>query len=162
MKTSGNEFQRMKLAYEKGAGRRSGLNCSTSTYEGCPQICLRKDSWGRGKVGMTFHVWLDKDAAARNKIRYNIHALKMRQLQGYVITSRDFADDFRKHFKGFSKDWPNVRVDYGPLNLMEGWFNLHPESFERDVLALMDQFGEISPIIDRLLEERTAPLSFRR
>jgi heme-degrading monooxygenase HmoA len=58
--------------------------------------------------------------------------------------------------------WPNINVDYGPLNLMQGWIELRDESFERDVLGLMSQFAAVCPIIDQLLEERIAPVRQRR
>lgn len=147
------EFQNIKLTYEGQRARKSGLECSTSSYEGCPQISLRKDSWGPGKPGVTFHVWLDKRVEDRNKVRYNIHALKMREMKNHVITSRVFAEKFRKHFKSASDAWPNVSVEFGPQNLMEGWIAFHAQRFESDVLALMGRFEEISPIIDRLLAE---------
>jgi hypothetical protein len=86
----------------------------------------------------------------------------MRQFKGHVITSRDFASDFRKSFKAMSNSWPNIRVDYGPLTLMQGWIEFREESFERDVLGLMSQFAAVCPIIDRLLEERIAPVRQRR
>jgi hypothetical protein len=32
---------------------------------------------------------------------------------------------------------------------MQGWIEVLPERFEKDVLALMENFEEISPLIDR-------------
>jgi hypothetical protein len=86
----------------------------------------------------------------------------MRQFKGHVVTSRDFADDFRKNFRSVSGSWPNVRVDFGPLNLMQGWIEFREESFERDVLGLLSQFAAVCRIIDRLLEERIVPGRQRR
>jgi hypothetical protein len=45
---------------------------------------------------------------------------------------------------------------------MQGWIDLREDTFERDVLRLMNQFAEIRPIVDRLLEERIAPVRQRR
>lgn len=148
-------FREIQLAYEQQAGHKPLLDCSTSTYEGCPQVCLSKSSWVSGNAGVTFHVWLDADVRSRNKVRYNIHALKMRELKPYAVTSRDFAAAFRKEFKLQGSAWPNVRVDFGPQNLMEGWIDLDPKTFQHDVLSLLLRFEQIRPIIDRLLTERT-------
>jgi hypothetical protein len=156
------EFQKVRDIYDKVASQKSGLICSTSVFEGCPQVTLHRDSWKSGTAGIFFSIWTDNDSRNTGRIHYNIHALKMREFKGHVITSRDFADDFRKNFKALSSSWPNVRVDYGPLNLMQGWIVFREDSFERDVLRLMSQFATVRPIIDRLLEERIAPVRLRR
>jgi hypothetical protein len=41
---------------------------------------------------------------------------------------------------------------------MQGWIEVLPERFEKDVLALMENFEEISPLIDRLLDLRRRPM----
>jgi hypothetical protein len=156
------EFQKVRDIYDKVASQKSGLICSTSVFEGCPQVTLHRDSWKSGTAGIFFSIWTDNDSRNTGRIHYNIHALKMREFKGHVITSRDFADDFRKNFKALSSSWPNVRVDYGPLNLMQGWIVFREDSFERDVLRLMSHFAGICPVIDRLLEERIAPVRLRR
>jgi hypothetical protein len=51
-------------------------------------------------------------------------------------------------------DWPNVRVDFGPLTLMQGWIPIIDKTFDRDLLALLNRFGKISPIIDEMLNAR--------
>ena len=156
------EFQKIRDIYDKVASQKSGLLCITSVFEGCQGVKLHRDSWKSGAAEIFFSVWPDKDSRTAGRIHYNIHAFKMRQFKGHVVTSRDFADDFRKNFKALSSSWPNVRVDYGPLNLMQGWIEFREETFETDVLGLMSQFAAICPIIDRLLEERIAPVRQRR
>lgn len=162
MKEFLDAFKKIKGIYDKADSLKSGLICVTSVFEGCPGVRLHRDPWISGKAGVFFSVWTDKDSRSTGRVHYNIHALKLRQLKTYVITSRAFADDFRKHFKALHKSWPNVRVDYGPLNLMQGWIDLREDTFERDVLRLMNQFAEIRPIVDCLLEERIAPVRQRR
>jgi hypothetical protein len=162
MKEFLDEFKKIKGIYDKASSLKSGLVCVTSVFEGCPGIRLHRHSWISGKAGIFFSVWTDQDSRSTGRLHYNIHALKIRQLKTYVITSRAFADDFRKHFKALDSSWPNVRVDYGPLNLMQGWIDLREDTFEHDVLRLMNQFAEIRPIVDRLLEERIAPVRQRR
>ncbi len=92
--------------------------------------------------------------AMENRAKYNIHALKLRQLEDYSITSRDFANDFRKGFASTTNTWPNVSVDYGPLTLMEGWIKVDSNGLEKDILVIMERFKNLSPLIDRLLESR--------
>jgi len=156
------EFEKIKSTYEKSTSGRPGLICVTGIFEGCPYVRLHRDSWLSGKAAIFFSVWTDKDSESNGRLHYNIHALKLREFKFHVITSRNFADSFRKAFKTLAKSWPNVRIDYGPLNLMEGWVEYRESSFDSDVLALMNQFSEIAPVIDRLLEERIAPVRPRR
>jgi hypothetical protein len=156
------EFQKVRDIYDKLASQKSGLLCVTRVFEGCPGVRLQRDSWKSGEAEIFFSVWTDNDSRNSGRIHYNIHALKMRQFKGHVITSRDFANDFRKNFRALNGSWQNVRVDYGPLNLMQGWIQFREETFERDVLGLLSQFAAICPIIDRLLEERIAPVRQRR
>jgi hypothetical protein len=98
-----------------------------------------------------FSIWLNEKTLTKNKILYNVHALKLRQLKGYSITSREFASSFRKKFKPFLHDWPNVSLDYGPLTLMEGWIEFDERYLENNVLDLAKKFSDIDFIIDELL-----------
>jgi hypothetical protein len=55
--------------------------------------------------------------------------------------------------------WPNVSVDYGPLTLMQGWIEAAPDRakediLEQDILALIERFRMVIPLIDRLLQAR--------
>jgi hypothetical protein len=74
------------------------------------------------KTGIFFSIWADAKSASQKRAHYNNHALKLRQLAAYSITSRDFAHEFRSSFARMRGGWPNVRVDYGPLTLMQGGF----------------------------------------
>ncbi|MEO5591605.1 MAG: hypothetical protein ABIR15_23095 [Chitinophagaceae bacterium] len=100
-----------------------------------------------------FSVWINDKTIGESKIFYNIHALKLRQLKGYSITSRQLATDFRKKFKSVQKEWPNVSVDYGPLTLMEGWVKLNDAIIQKDILKLAKQFLEMEYMIDELMEK---------
>ena len=155
-------FQRIENAYDRSDSGKSGLTCITHVFEGCPGVRLNRDSWMSGEAGIFFSVWADRNSESSAQLHYNIHALKLRQLQSYAITSRNFAEQFRNNFEAVRSSWPNVRVDYGPLNLMQGWIEYRQTFFETDVLRLLHQFSAISPIIDRLLEERIAPVRRRR
>ena len=139
----------------------NGLICKQGFYTNSLVLKLQKASWTndpmnqvRNQSGIFFSIWITEKSAARNQANYNIHALKLRHLKGYSITSRDFAEDFRSRFASLQKPWPNVSVDYGPLTLMQGWIDIHPQSAEKSILHLMESFEQLSPLIDRLLQSR--------
>ena len=100
-----------------------------------------------------FSVWVNDETIRENKIYYNIHALKLRALKDYKIPARDFAQNFRKEFLLYQKDWPNVSVDYGPLTLMQGWIELNIDDIEKNIHELAQKFFKISFIIDSILEQ---------
>lgn len=151
-------LQSIKTRFE-ARPRLDNLICKQGEYDGCAVLKLQKASWTndpmdqvKNKSGVFFAVWIDTKAP--DKLRYNIHALKLRQLEGYSMTSRDFADEFRKNLKPMLHSWPNVSIDHGPLTLMEGWLAVDMNGFEDDVISLMERFENVSPLFDRLLERR--------
>ncbi len=153
-----------------------GLVCKRGYYSGCAVLKLQKPSWTNDRMdrvenetGIFFSIWANAKAASQKRAEYNIHALKLRRLAGYSITSRDFAQEFRSGFARMRDGWPNVSVDYGPLTLMQGWIEVAPDRAEQDILeqdileqdileeeilALMERFRLVSPLIDRLLQAR--------
>ncbi len=98
-----------------------------------------------------FSIWVNDAAIAEQKLLYNIHALKLRKLNGYTITSRHFAAAFRSDFASIAHLWPNVSVAYGPLTLMQGWQKTGTGSFQKTVLGLCGNFFETDHLIDDLL-----------
>jgi hypothetical protein len=135
-----------------------GLICKQGFYNGCPVLKLQKPHWTndpmdqvRNTSGIFFSIWLDKNSLAHRRAHYNTHALKLRQLQGYALTSRAFAVAFRRALAPARHSWPNVRTDYGPLTLMQGWFPLDPSTFAADALSLLTRFTHLAPILDQLL-----------
>jgi hypothetical protein len=100
-----------------------------------------------------FSVWVNETAIEKNKLFYNIHALKLRQLEGFSIQSRKFAEAFRHDFKKFEKDWKNVSTAFGPLTLMEGWIELDPRTLQKDIVQLTGGFLTIEHLIDRNLDK---------
>ncbi|HSH66152.1 MAG TPA: hypothetical protein VLB84_10215 [Bacteroidia bacterium] len=105
------------------------------------------------KTRIFFSIWVNDETIKKNKLFYNIHALKLRQLKGYSITSREFAIRFRNDFKKHEKDWKNVSVKFGPLTLMEGWEPLDNENLENIILKLANNFLKIEQLIDTTLEK---------
>lgn len=99
-----------------------------------------------------FSIWVNDSALKAGRIYYNIHALKLRKLRGYTIESRKFAEHFRAGFKKFAPGWPHVRVNYGPLTLMEGWTEFIPDDFQNTVSVLIENFFEIEHLVDKSLE----------
>jgi hypothetical protein len=98
-----------------------------------------------------FSVWVSDSSIEQQKLLYNIHALKLRQLKGYSIQSRSFADMFRNSFKKFEHKWRNVSVKFGPLTLMEGWVKIDVKNFQNDILELANNFLEIEHLVDNTL-----------
>ena len=82
---------------------------------------------------------------------YTIHALQMRKLKGYKITSKEFAAAFREKFTAFANQWPNVSMQYGPLTLMEGWVKSAEDHVVTDTIALANLFFPIVVLIDNCL-----------
>jgi hypothetical protein len=152
-------FAKIKVRFDER--NRNGLICKQGSYKACSVLKLQKPSWTNDPMdrventsGIFFSVWTNEASTSKSRANYNVHALKLRQLQGYSITSRDFANEFRKGFASTRNAWPNVSVNYGPLTLMQGWIEVNSNSFEPGVLVLMERFNHLSPLIDRLLESR--------
>lgn len=122
---------------------------------------LQKDGWtsdnakaGPAACGIFFSIWIDAKSLKQARALYNIHALRLRELPGYTITSRDFAAGFRAKFSASSKRWPHVSTDFGPQTLMQGWFELaEPERFGRNVDQLIHVFVKMHGTIDALLAQ---------
>jgi len=137
------------------------LEIKTGIWIDSVVLKIQKASWcNQNKTGPTFtdgvffSVWLSDEQIKRNRLAYNIHALKMRELKGYSIKSRDFAEAFRLKFNEFEQQWPNVGTDFGPQTLMEGWEEVDLNHFEHVIIGLAYKFLKVQHIIDELLEDR--------
>jgi hypothetical protein len=152
--------------FKKAAGRLDGdlltqkkLNLEVGVWLESVVLRLQKSAWAnkpfqqpQSDAGIFFSIWLNDKAVKENKILYNIHALKLRQLKGYKIASREFAAAFRAKFRRFEQHWPNIRVDFGPLTLMQGWERLEPANLQEDIFKLAGCFLEMDTLIDDLLD----------
>ena len=98
-----------------------------------------------------FSIWVNEAEAEAHKFHFNIHALKLRKLNGYTLTSRKFADDFREQFKSDAHTWPNVSMKFGPQTLMEGWEIMDPDFPVENILKIANNFIEIDRLIENLL-----------
>jgi hypothetical protein len=160
------EMQRLSAVFADIKARfdernHEGLVCKQGFYKACSVLKLQKASWTndpmdrvQNKSGIFFSIWTNEASARKNRANYNVHALKLRQLEGYAITSREFANDFRKRFASMRNTWPNVSMDYGPMTLMQGWIEAESGSLEKEILVLMERFKHLSPLLDRLLRSR--------
>ena len=161
-------FAQIKVQFD--LHNRSGLVCKQGCYNGCCVLKLQKASWTndpmhwiQNRSGIFFSVWTNQASLKNGRILYNIHALKLRELKGHTIASRDFARDFRERFENVREKWPNVQVDRGPATLMEGWVQTAPHPVEKKILHLMERFIHLSPMVDDLLQARqNRPDSGRR
>lgn len=152
-------FEKIKARYDQNPA--AGLACKQGVYTNCTVLKLQRPEWTndpmdqvQNKSGIFFSIWIDDEAARLSRVKYNIHALKLRELKGYHITSRDFAAAFREGFSRLRDSWPNVTIDHGPLTLMEGWVEIEPAHCEDQIFALLQRFEVIATLIDSLLESR--------
>jgi hypothetical protein len=106
--------------------------------------------------GISLSLWIDADALRLGRLNYNIHALKLRDLPGHRLQSREFAAAFRAAFKASHSPstWPNLSLDHGPQTLLQGWIKLVPARLELDAAALIERLASLAPLIDTLLAER--------
>jgi hypothetical protein len=126
--------------------------------EDCVVLKLYKRQWTNplqdpltSESRIFFSVWISDSSMEERKILYNIHALKLRQLKGYSIQSRKFADIFRDSFKAFKHKWKNVSLQFGPQTLMEGWQKIDLRDFQDEILELANNFLEIEHLVDDTL-----------
>jgi hypothetical protein len=106
--------------------------------------------------GIFFSLWID--ATDKATLRFNIHALKLRNLKGYALESRKFAAAFRSTFAPLASSWPKHRDDFGPQTLIEGTTPIPPGGSDELLIDLAAKFAGASMLIDRLLEEAKKPL----
>jgi len=138
------------------------IKAHTGCWHESAVLKLQKRRWanrapaaGPSEVGVFFSMWIDAKALKQSRVFYNIHALKLRSLEGHAIRSREFAAAFRDAFAVSASDWPHVSTDFGPQTLMQGWIALDPMRLEGDTVDLARRFVTLAPLIDSLLDQRT-------
>jgi len=151
-------FQNAADKIDKSVMARKQLEVATGLYGDSVFLKLYKQSWASpsqdpltAKSRIFFSIWINDSAIKEQKLLYNIHALKLRQLKGYSIASRKFADSFRGFFTEFEQQWPNVSLNYGPLTLMQGWIKSDPEKMQEEITGLANNFLELESLIDQTL-----------
>lgn len=155
-----DKFENAVNAFDKKVLEKSGLEIQTGIWLNSVVIRLQKKHWANDPdekpnsgSAIFMGIWIDQEAFSKKILKYNIHALKLRQLNGYALQSRVFADSFREKFKKIEQKWENLSVQFGPQTLMEGWISLNDEKIHEDILHLIYNFIEIAPLIDETLLE---------
>jgi hypothetical protein len=164
-----SEFENAAGGLDATLLAQKGLDVEVGVWLNSVVLRMHKKAWAnkpferpQSDAAIFFSIWLNVGGVKTGRLFYNIHALKLRQLRRYKITARDFAADFRAGFKPFTRLWPNVSVDFGPLNLMEGWVALDASAVTATatsaiagtVAKLAREFMNLEPLIDALLERR--------
>ena len=153
-------FQKIVAQLDSKLLDEKSIEVSVGIYLDSVFIKLYKKSWASNpqealiaESRIFFSFWVNDSTLEKQKIMYNIHALKLRKLKGYSIQSRKFAEFFRENFKDYEQKWQNISVNHGPLTLMEGWIKLDLENFQEEVLKLVSSFLEIEHLIDDTLNQ---------
>jgi hypothetical protein len=155
-----NQFQQGVKGLNEQLFSAQGLELKVGVWLNSVALKIQNQAWLNSAIdhkpfeeSIFFSIWINHQSIRESKICYNIHALKLRELSDHKIKSRDFAQAFRRRFKPFEKDWPNVSTTFGPLTLMEGWVPLHVNTLRTEIIKLATNFLAIAPIIDNLLAE---------
>ncbi len=146
-----NQIERPLLAEKK-------IEIAVGVYQNSSYLKVFKNSWANSTPNaltadarIFFSVWADEHSLKASKLNYNIHALKLRKLDGYSITSRAFAATFRKDFAEYAHEWENVSVAFGPQTLMQGWVNISMSNYQNEIVQLAYKFLKIEHLIDNNL-----------
>ncbi|HLK29991.1 MAG TPA: hypothetical protein VKT28_15530 [Puia sp.] len=155
-----DKFQKAASRLDKKLLNKKQIESATGIVLNSVFLKLYKKSWAnksedplRAESRIFFSVWISDSTLKEEKIFYNIHAFKLRKLNGYAIESRKFAETFRMMFKKLEHRWPNVSTTFGPLTLMEGWIKINPDNLQDEILSLANRFLEIDDLIDSALAE---------
>ncbi len=135
----------------------NGLELKVGVWLNSVVLKIQKASWRNSDAipfqnSIFFSIWINNGSLSQNKLYYNIHALKLRELKAYKLKSRDFAQAFRAQFKPFEDQWPNISTSFGPLTLMEGWVSIDENNLGSRIQNLAQKLLNIHFIIDDLLE----------
>ena len=138
--------------------KKKQMESAVGIYGNSVFLKLFKKSWANpmedalvAETRIFFSLWINVNAIKEEKLWYNIHALKLRKLIGYKIESRKFAESFRKSFQPYGHHWPNLRVDFGPLTLMEGWQKSNEKNHQQKIIELANRFFEIEHLVEETL-----------
>jgi hypothetical protein len=135
-----------------------GLQIKTGAALGAAILKLLKPSWTTdgpepllNSNGVFFGVWVDAACVAEGRLRYNLHAKKLRLLKSPAFAAREFARSFRIEANAALKSWPKATYPKGPITLFEGEVPLDTATFEHEASALMDRFAALTPMVDAML-----------
>jgi hypothetical protein len=154
-----NKFQAAAEMLDKKVLAKKQIEVAVGKYrQNAVFLKLYKKSWANefenphtSESRIFFSVWINGSTIHKEKLFYNIHALKLRKLKGHAIESRKFAATFRASFRIFEHRWKNVSTNFGPLTLMEGWIKIDPKKFQKETVVLAKRFFEIEHLLDNNL-----------
>lgn len=159
-----NKFQKSADLLDKKLISEKQLEIAVGITLDSVVLKLYKKKWANdqldpinSKTRIFFAIWVNESTIKENKIFYNIHALKLRELKGHFIVSREFVNSFRRDFEKIQDVWKNVSVKFGPLTLMEGWNELDIENIENTIISLAYNFVKIEYLIDKALKPFEKP-----
>src|SRR5882757_1032732 len=92
-----DKFQKAVDHFDKEFFSQKKLECKVGVWLQSAALKIQKRSWINASQttrpfgeSIFFSVWLNDESIREGKLYYNIHALKLRQLTGYSIKSREF------------------------------------------------------------------------
>jgi len=148
-------FQSAADQLDKKLFSRKELRIAIVVYQESAVLKIYKQAWASpnqdpltAETRIFFSVWINDAETQKQKLMYNIHALKLRQLKDHAIESRKFAAIFRSGFKKYGHEWKNVSLNFGPLTLMQGWVPFEKDYIEDEIIKLSYNFLEIEQLID--------------
>lgn len=155
-----SDFEHVAKQLNQQALMNSEVEATAGFYEDAACLKLYKAAWASpnqppltADSRIFFAVWVEAASFKQSKLFYNIHALKLRQLAGYNIASREFAARFRQRFQPFQSQFPNVSVDFGPLTLMQGFVDTDFNDCQAQAMHLSENFLRIAHLIDETLAD---------
>src|SRR2546430_5895551 len=90
------------------------LDLVAGRWLGCPAIKVRRREWLEeadasklDQAGIFFSVWVEEKGLKNNRVFYNIHALRLRNMSAFTLKSREFATAFRSVFARESTALPS-------------------------------------------------------
>lgn len=159
------EFRQLADQLDKAVLARKQLRVTVGIFLDSVALKIYKEAWASpGQNALTaesrifFSIWINDRAIGEGKVFYNIHALKLRQLKGYTVESRKFADLFRQQLAPDLNKWPNISCEFGPATLMQGWIALDHDQYKGELLKLARNFLSIEHLIDESLAKFRKPL----
>lgn len=153
-----DQFKKAADSLDQHQLHQKGLEVATGIVLDSVYLKIFKRAWTNdnqnpldAEARIFFSVWVHEKTLYEHKIFYNIHAFKLRKLKNYTISSREFAESFRKNFQKHQGHWQNVSMTFGPLTLMQGWVNYDKEHLQEIITALATNFSTIDSLIDDTL-----------
>ena len=95
-------FEKLAAQLDKKLLKQKQMMSAVVIYGNSVVLKLYKPGWANAypdalsaESRIFFSIWVNDTLIERQDVLYNIHALKLRKLNGYRISSRQFAADFR-------------------------------------------------------------------